>query len=143
MFDEKSVSAESPLFYVVPGWFGILTGFGFTSGTVAVDDDLPKTAQKACVKLVSLDYELGKLETPCGVFPEIPKAVLLGIREAPAVSGGRAWSLSACDTIALIDVPGTYRLTLNDQAAVGTVTVTLRAMTADSFSRQSALYFGG
>lgn len=144
LFDETSVSTESPLFYVTSGWFGVLTGFGFATTRTTVDPELPKVMQKACVKLVRATYDPEvKLDQPCGCFPELPRASLAGIQETLAVSGGRVWSLSACDTIALIDVPGVYRLTLNDPAAVGAVTVLLRAMTADSFSRPSALYFGG
>ena len=144
LFDEKSVSVESPLFYVSTGWFGVLAGFGFSSVEVVVDPDLPAVPQRACVKLVHATYDPEvKLDQPCGVFPTLAVATLAGLLETPAVSGGKIWSLSACDTIALIDVPGIYRLTLNDPAAVGAVTVLLRAMTADSFSRPSALYFGG
>jgi hypothetical protein len=142
LFDGSSASGESPLFYVTSGWFGVLTGFGFEPAPVAVASDLPKTMQRACVKLVHLDFEIGRDFAPCGTLPDVPKALLAGLLEAPAVSRGRAWQLSACDTIALIDVPGIYRLALNDQAAVGAVTVHLKAMTADAMRRPSGLYFG-
>jgi hypothetical protein len=142
LFDESSTSLESPMFYVDPGWFGVLTAFGFSPVPVSVDADSAKTTQRACVKVVHFDYEIDRGDAPCGVLRDLPRAVVTAMRETLAVTRGRVWQLSACDTVALIDVPGVYRLTLNDPTAVGTVAIILRAMTADDVPRQSALFFG-
>jgi hypothetical protein len=63
--------------------------------------------------------------------------------EGPVVAGGCEWALSACETMKILDMPGLYRLVLNDPAASATVQIYLRYYPIEYLSRDAALYFGG
>ena len=142
LFDESSSSLESAPFYVRTGWFGLLTAFGFQGRKVAVAPGKPKVRPMACVRMIRADYDIDRREAPCGVIRDIPEPFLVSEREGGVATRGRTWSLSACDTVALIDIPGVYRLVLNDPASLGMVAIYLSAMLAHQMGRPSALYFG-
>jgi hypothetical protein len=145
LFGPESFTAESDLFYVTPGWFAVLSAFGFLPVPVPVDPDRPRVIQRACLYQVQVKAvpDPAPEDLPCGVFLPAPGVRIEVADEGPVVTGGCPWELSACDTARILDLPGIYRLVLNDPAAAGTVRIYMTFYTLDLQSRNPALHFGG
>jgi hypothetical protein len=144
LFDTTSLSVESDVFCITPGWFGLFSAFGFKSVKVQLEPGKPKGRQAACLSQVLTRTVIVPEELPCGVVREVGSDRRVEIiAEGPVTANGCMWSLSACETMKILDVPGLYRLTLNDKAATATVQVYVRYYPLDRLSRDPALYFGG
>jgi hypothetical protein len=143
LFDGDSKSQYSETFYLVPGWWGLLTAHGFNPDPVVVDPAEPKTLQMACVTRLRMLYDERFVKTECGCgYGREMYPGMVGFFEDPVVVRGCPWTLSACDTIRVLTVPGLYRLILNDPSAVGEVFVEFDAYTAGTIIRADALSFG-
>jgi hypothetical protein len=128
IFDETSMAAESEVFWISPGWVGVLRAFGFAELPVTVDPDKPKVRQRACLnQLVVRAWDWPEDGTPCGVYRDSREFPLIVEAEGPVKTDGCPWQLSACRTVGLISLPGAYRLVLNDPAAAGTARVYMKA----------------
>lgn len=144
LFDGESLTPESDIFYIISGWFGIFTAYGFLDSRVPVDPSLPYVRQQACLNQVHIGSTVYPQEYPCGVVRPVGHGVSLEIAaEGPVITDNCPWHLSACQTVGLLDVPGAYRMVLNDPAAAGVVQIYLKAYPLSNLSRNSALFFGG
>jgi hypothetical protein len=142
LFDENSASVMSDLFYVNSGWTGILRAYGFHGLHQEVETGYPRALTMACVNQVQMADFTKRYEAPCGVFIPADMVDIRIVNEGPVVTDGCNWAVSACHTLALIDIPGVYRLVLNNPSALGSVFVYLQARVSGSMSRASALFFG-
>jgi hypothetical protein len=144
LYDDKSFYAESPLFYLSPGYVGVFKAFGFQPGLVLVDPAKPKTTQRACLKQVYWQLAKHEFDRPCGVFPTGPEVSQVGgaYLEETVMTDGCPWEISACDNHRALDSPGLYRFVLNDPAAVGNVFVLFYAYPAARPIAASAPTFG-
>jgi hypothetical protein len=146
LYGPESSDLASPWFYVAAGWRGALRAFGFQPRPVFVQEGKPKASPMACLKMVWPTYysdsdEL-RMEHPCGVFRTVSAPVVASSREEYVYSHGCPWALSACNNFALIDVPGIYRLVLNDPSLLGIVDIRLSVLSAGQLDRASGLFFG-
>lgn len=153
LFDEKSKEEYSPYFAVPTNGLVVIQAFGFvgeTEGqvTVEVDGVVYTTTQKfeqgACVHMaLFMDPGLPPTE-PCqgGIIDLSKYAGVLKIEEI-VMKDDCPWQITACNNIVLLDLPGQYRLKLNDPAAVGIVRVYARFLSKNDFKANSLLYLGG
>ncbi|MDR1872026.1 MAG: hypothetical protein LBS60_08965 [Deltaproteobacteria bacterium] len=144
LFDDKSLEQSSELFYITSGWFGVLSAYGFLDISVPIDPDLPWTKQRACLNQVELGNVIIPEDRPCGVINKAgSNSYVEIIAEGPLALHGCPWHLSACHNKAILDIPGTYRLILNDPVAAGSVQIYLKVYPLNSLSKNSALSIGG
>jgi hypothetical protein len=145
VFDGDSADAVSGVFWISEGWVAELMAFDFRDTRVSPEPGRPSVTQAACVRRVLLKgFEPPEPENlPCGVIPDISGYRAEILADGPLVTDGCAWGLSACDNYRLLDIPGGYRLALNDPGAVGQVRVYMVAHPLREWpSRPSRLYFG-
>jgi hypothetical protein len=146
LFDERSVSQHSLPFRVLPGWLAEFQAFGFTAEPRRIEPDQAYTRPAACLWRVL--YKAAPLpdypEYLCGPgIMDLSQHQAEVLDEGAIEVNGCQWSLTACRNLALLDLPGNYRLVLNDPAEAGQVRIYMRAYPKTDFNRNSALYFGG
>ncbi|RQH06634.1 hypothetical protein [Paraburkholderia dinghuensis] len=105
LFDARSVSLASPIFFVRPGTGVMLSAFGLME------------SQQAVIEKVRYEDSIMPQGGACEDL-EPPMAVVM---QAEDVTQGGVWQLNACQNLAVLTVPGSYRLNLNDEAALGLV----------------------
>jgi hypothetical protein len=127
LFDSNSGYPDSEIFYLNPGYHAIVRSYGFYGGNVTPVAGSFATKQQACLKQIYRTFKKEELDGACGVFPSIPSFGLDEYHEEVVISNGCEWHLSACQTVGVISLPGLYRLSLNDAAAVGNVHIYLTA----------------
>lgn len=123
-----NLSMVSSLFVVHPGKCVLLTGANFAA--YKSQDDSSKSfrvAQMACVERLLFDYAPSILKNArscdCDWLFDITKVGASEANAAAVASGGCHWTLSACDNMRIVGLPGSYRLRLNDPTATGVVQV--------------------
>ena len=135
LFDEQSASVLSPAFHVAPGKAALFQAFDFSAARRQVEEDQPRVAPLVCLRQILYRApDLAEvmdhwLEEAIGIYMAKVKGLVMA--EGPVIRDGREWTLSACNTLAVWDLPGSYRLELNDPASVGQVRVYLRALAAE------------
>lgn len=125
LFDDGSTDPFSRAFIVAPGSVAILSAWGFSQYKTDLAPNEPRTIPQVGV--------VQKMAFPYGDFPDgnscvhSDSALLVDppYTYVEDVTQCGLWVVSACNNIAAIAVPGTYRLQLNDLAAVGTVFISL------------------
>lgn len=121
LFNNMSTNMTSRMFPVHPGQTVMLTAFGFAAHQQVYDKSKPRDAQRAIVEKVA--FAGGIFPSCCvgddGLLAEIPYTY------AEDVTQGGLWNLNACQNLVFLSVPGTYRLRLNDEAALGMVYIEL------------------
>jgi hypothetical protein len=121
LFDNMSTDLTTRMFSVHPGQTVMLTAFGFASNQQAYDKSKPRDAQRAIVEKVAFAGGIFPDGSACegddGLLAEIPYTY------AEDVTQCGLWNLNACQNLVFLSVPGTYRLRLNDEAALGTLYV--------------------
>jgi hypothetical protein len=145
VFDECSTDTCSCPFYVSRGWVAELIAFNFATYKIRCHPQRPLVRQAACLnRIIYCNFEPPEIDLqPCGVLPDITKYKPEILCETPLSTHGCEWSLSACHNYRLLDLPGAYRLILNDVTAVGIVSVYMLAHPASAMpARSSRLYFG-
>lgn len=141
LFNDKSTDTISPAFTVGIGQVAILQAYGFLDTNQSLDPDeyIPQK-QVACVQ--KLFYENGPLPQGVACGGIIPTGVSASSGYDYVKSCKVGWEMSSCNNVAMINVPGTYRLELNDQTALGTVSIYYTIVTAGAFPWNSNLFFG-
>jgi hypothetical protein len=110
LFDSRSASVTSPTFMVRPAKGVVLSAFGLVQM-------LDGTPQIAVVEKVRYEDGIMPQGGACEDLEPPPAMVL----QAEDVTQCGVWGLTACQNLALLTVPGSYRLNLNDVSAIGTV----------------------
>ena len=118
-------SETSSLFVVHPGKCVLLVAVGLEEYATQTDASF-KTAQMVCVERVIHEFMPGAwkpVSCDCDwVFcPDRPLAKEVS-SEAVSVAGCH-WTLSQCDNVGIVGLPGTYRLRLNDPTATDHIQV--------------------
>jgi hypothetical protein len=127
LFDARSASLTSPTFFVRPGSGVVLSAFGLME------------TQQAVVEKVR--YEDGIM--PQGGACEDLEPPATAVMQAEDVTQCGVWSLTACQNLAVVTVPGAYRLNLNDPAAMGIVYIEAIGIGADAAALvPHGLFFG-
>lgn len=143
LYDEHSVAIESAFFYLNPGEVAIIQAFGFMDYKERPDTTTTLQAQQACLEMLLFKEGVLPPRQECGGaaldFNEYAGNLLA---KEQVMSGGCAWTISKCDNIKLLDVPGSYRFIMNDSTAVGNARVFVRILSEVAFQRNSKLYMG-
>ncbi|MDR1314791.1 MAG: hypothetical protein LBQ12_14160 [Deltaproteobacteria bacterium] len=147
IFDSNSLPGEqaSAPFCLTQGWMAEFIAVNFADHPVRPDLGKPTVYQAACLrKILYKNFEMPDTDgAPCGPLPDVAGRKAEILTEIPVIAGGCPWSISACDNYRLLDLPGVYRLVLNDPDAAGTVSVYMLAHPRSEWpSRPSRLYFG-
>lgn len=146
VFNAKSASPESMPFYLYPNYIMAFYAYGFASESLPLSGDGTYGLQAAC--LSSILWKDNPLPKPNPNRPDTPvldlsKYVGLIMAEQEIITNGCPWQLSACNNLALLDLSGSYRLVLNDPAAVTVAHVYYRVFHKEEFlHRNSSLYLG-
>lgn len=125
LFDDGSTDITSRAFIIAPGSVGILSAWGFKATKEVRGSSEPRSTQQLAV--------VQKLAFPYGAFPDgnackqsdSPLIVTPDYTYAEDVTQCGLWMLSACQNLVGMAVPGTYRVQLNDEGALGTVFISL------------------
>lgn len=144
LFDRRSTSQESPYIYVPEEYVAEFTSFGFQHKMVS-DPRCPQTAELCAV--ITSEPENLLTNSGGGICGQVlinPNAHFTVIDEFPITAPNcEDWFLDSCSNIKLLDIPGCYRLVLNEPEAVGVVRVYLKFWLKEHMTRNSRLYFGG
>lgn len=134
LFNESTLAEASEFFYVSPGWAGVFSAFGLLARPVPVDPDKFWTVQRFCLMQAFVQSFRIPEDKPCGVASEPGSDYkTMIVAEGPVVKDGCEWSLTACDNVKTLSVPGLYRLVLNDPAALGQASAAVRFFPIDEF----------
>lgn len=121
LWEPDNLTVESSFFLVPPHKCVLLSAVRFEQFKHREDASF-RVPQMACVERMLYDYIPPKAR--CNDFVFIPSLVMCEEVASDTVSsGGCYWSLSMCDNMKFVGLPGTYRLRLNDPTAVGTAQV--------------------
>jgi hypothetical protein len=143
LFDDKSVSAMSAPFRLLPGHVAEFSAFNFSQFLVQPDADRARVYQGACLHQIHYTSKPLPEYVPCsGVIPDFSQLGKILV-EGPVFVNGCHWSLDACNTLRRLDLPGVYRFILNDPVAAGVVQIYMRVYTTGEItSGNSTVYFG-
>lgn len=144
LWPEVNKTLLSNVFSVPPGQVCILHAANFARYKFRNDATKPVGPQLACVRkiLCGMKSQPDKSLLPCEfVFDmDAVKADVL-VDELVQTCGG-TWSLSKCRNVAIIGLPGSYRLELNDATAIGVAQVYAELHDADKIPLHvKALFF--
>lgn len=148
IFTEQSQSVEGPFFYISPGHIIQAQAFGFAEWAARENNALRKVPQAACLEMVLFrEGIIPSWETPetrgrCKFIFDLRQYTtdIEAIEEVQL--HGCGLSLTACNNMMLLHVPGAYRFVLNDATSVGQVRVYLREFTVDEFPWNSRFLMG-
>lgn len=143
LFTEYSASTTSQPFHINAGEVAIIQAYGFTEFTVDKPEGAPKTTQKACID--KLLWESGPLPS----YVECGEPLLSGRSGGSEIVGEEqvytercAWTMDACHNIGILNIPGSYRMELNDTGALGIVRIYYMIVSVGAFPWNSKLFFG-
>lgn len=143
LFTETSLAVDSPFFTVMPGEIAILQAFGFADVRHKEDPTELTVPQVACLEM--LIFKEGVVPSrqvgTCSVMELSQFQAQLLARETMR-RNGCMFSLSKCNNIMLLNIPGSYQLVMNDATAVGDARVYLRVATYDKFPWSSKFLIG-
>lgn len=129
---------ESALFVVPAGGAVVLTAVGFEQYKTQESGEA-KTEQQACVQRVLHEFTPDALrccDGPCEWIYVLSRPMAREISSEVVSIGGCGWSLSMCDNLRILGIPGTYRLELNDSAALGVAQVYAELYNIDQIAPQ-------
>ena len=148
LLGEKSTTTESKYFRVFPGEIAYIQAFGFNDFKALESEDETRVIESACMEMVLFKEEpLPAPANNCGCASGVVditthKGEILAREQLR--SGGCTVSLDLCNNILLWNVPGVYRLVLNDPTAPGRVRIYMQIFSKDEFPWNYApIYIGG
>lgn len=143
LFDDASTNVYSRAFIVSPGGIAVLSAWGFSLYAKAIPGSVPKnTPQLAIVQKMAFDKGIYPNGNACGNDDGLISEPKYSYVEDVTKCG--LWSLSACNNIVVLSLPGTYRLQLNDEAAIGNVFISLTRYSHQELGHiPESMYLGG
>lgn len=144
LFNEKSGSVLSQVFTIAPNEVGVLSAYGLLSRI----QNVPPGTNAAVPQAATIQ----KLAFSGGIFPngdnscknDAPLYVDPPYSYAEDVVICGPWKLTSCQNTGVIGLPGSYRLELNDQTAIGEVFISLTRYIKNEVGYiPESLYFGG
>ena len=142
LWSETNTSLYSSVFTVPTGKAAILFATGLLPEKVKVCAGEFKTKQTVCVRRLLFDFEPTEFSAymveglPCGAIFDIDKVKAVNIVDDIVRTCGLPWQMTMCRNIALIGVPGTYRLQFNDATAIGEAQVYMELVDANAIPSQ-------
>lgn len=104
LFNTKSASPISGVFVLHPGEVVVLSAFNLTG------------QQRAVIQKVRFVESFIPSGSACADVIDVPKAKISTVED---VTQCGVWALNPCQNLAVLSVPGAYRLVLDDGYAVG------------------------
>lgn len=125
LWTKTNTSMFSSVFTVPAGFVCLLFSTGLSKYKYREDNSEPQSPQLICVRrlLHEFDTESVKKFAGCDWVYSIKDARAVNIVDELVATCDAPWQLSFCRNLAIIGVPGTYRLELNDATAIGTAQV--------------------
>lgn len=117
-------TVDSDIFIVRPGEAALLVAAGLLAQRVRTSEKDFNEPQYACLSRIVSTAGVVVARTvtsPCPAcsgsleYASSPSALV----EVPVMVDGCPWVISACNNFRILAIPGTYRLHLNDETAVG------------------------
>lgn len=127
LFDENTDQVYSPGFVVAPGVVAVIRAWGFTKAKKNPNPGEPKS-NIAMAEIEQLYFgEIGQpgMDQCHGDISDLIPSIDIGTVFAETVTQGGLWSISACNNLVVISVPGAYRLVLNDPGHLGQVKINM------------------
>lgn len=141
IFDESSVEAQSGPFVVHPGEVAIIRAFDFADYADRVDTSTTRVSQSACLEMLLFkENELPESSGCRGDFLDWNAFAGLPLAAEKVRVGGCAVSISKCHNLLLLNVPGTYRFTMNDDTAVGNARIYVQIISKTEYPWDSDLF---
>ncbi len=147
LFTELSTSVESPFFYVAPGEVVQVMAFDFVQSKTrdASEREVPLVAcleQVLFSEAVRIQTHDGKRGTTASRVMSLKDYATEVLAIETVQHNGCCYTLSSCNNMMLINIPGNYRFVLNDMTALGTARIYLRVFTKDEFPWNSKFMIG-
>lgn len=142
LWSETNTSLYSGVFTVPTGKVAILFVTGLLGEKVKVCAGEFKTKQAVCVRRLLFNFDTKEFAKylvqglPCGAIYDISRVKEVNIVDEPVRTCGLPWQMTMCRNIALLGVPGTYRLKLNDATAIGEAQVYYELVDANKIPHQ-------
>jgi hypothetical protein len=115
LFDAKSTSPISPIFYVWPGYVALISLFGLATAYVMDECKITNVAAIKVQKVMVGEAVLPQFDGSCGkelaaIISGIPRDQVT--REEDVMQCCTPWVITPCDNYKLLTVPGAYQLEL-------------------------------
>lgn len=134
----------SNVFTVHPGYCAVLFAVGLLEEKVRQSAAEFTTPQMICVRRLVYDYEnlkLTKCTSCCDDIYDIDSATAKNVGDECVATQGCNWALSPDHNLAVIGIPGVYKLQLNDATAIGVAQVYAEWYPVDALPSQVADVF--
>lgn len=143
LFTELSTAVESPFFTVIPGEIAMLQAFGFAEYRSRASSAELQVPQVACLEMLLFAEGVLPPREPgtCPLYSLKDYYTKVLARETMQ-RDKCSFSLSSCNNIMLINIPGSYCLTMEDETALGHARVYLRTFTHEEFPWDSKFFIG-
>lgn len=119
------VSETSSLFVVQPGKCVLLVAIGFDEFATQTEASV-RVNQMVCVERVMHELVPGALKPiscDCDWVFNYDRPLAREISSEAVSVGGCHWTMSKCDNVGIVGLPGTYRLRVNDSTATDHIQV--------------------
>lgn len=127
----------SSVFFVPPGQCCLLYATGLAAERYRESPEEFSAPQCVCVKRLIHEFKAPRhVNLQCNWIFDMDNSGAEEVSDQLIQTCNGAWSLSMCNNIGIIGVPGTYRLELNDATAVGTVQVYAELIKANLLPEQ-------
>lgn len=131
----------SSVFCVPPRQVCVLHAVGFEKFAYRADATAFQTSQVACVRRVLYGFDTAsfadaKESQSCGFVFDITESRADKISDLVVTTCNGSWQIGMCRNLAIIGVPGSYRLELNDATAVGVANVYAELVHVDAMPVQ-------
>lgn len=143
LWSETNDTKYSSVFSVPPGQCAVLHAVGLGPEKLRTAPHEFKVAQILCVNRLLHGFTLAPAaEGRCDYVFDLDRVRADMLVEEAVQTCNGTWQLTMCKNIGIIAVPGTYRLELNDDTAIGGVQVYLEIFDNNQIPVQVAdLYF--
>lgn len=144
LFDENSLSLQGDFFHVFPGEVAQIQAFGFADWKSREDSSTRQVPQVACLEMILFKEVVipDNTDGDCTHIYSLDrfKSAVLAIETVRR--NGCTFSVSKCDNMLLLNLPGSYRFVMNDLSALGTARIYFRVFNKDSFPWNSKFLIG-
>lgn len=141
LFDENSKNVSSNIFSVLPGELAIFRAFGFLDKKDKPDNSVSDSPQSACLDMLLLTEDATIAIETCGNnLLDWSSNIGRVLASEQVRIGGCPVGLDKCTNLLFWQVPGAYRLLLNDPTAIGIVRIYYHITHKDEYPWDRLLY---
>lgn len=124
LWEPTNLTMFSSVFTVPEGMSCVLTAHNFRRKRFRSSAQEIKGPQVACVRRILFGFnpekEVGEAgHNQCEYIYTLPQSGVEKLTDQPVTTENGVWQLSTCRNLAIIGLPGIYRLELNDATVVG------------------------